>query len=92
MVVFDNISDAIAEQTYRCRRAEGEEFRSRVVIGRPQHTAGAEEGEWCCPIFIDAFTNRIVPAGGAAPVEALENALRLVASFRETCSSAEPEV
>ncbi len=83
MLRIDKINDLIAADEWRYRAASGQSRVSRIEIGRPQRTPNDSNGDWYCPVFVEHFTGRIVPAYGVGPVDALMNAVTLVRSFAD---------
>ena len=80
---LDKITDIIAADEWRYQQVNGQSSRSRIEVGRPQPAPDDSNGDWCCPIFIEGFTEDIVLAYGVGPVDALMNALMLVRSFAD---------
>ena len=78
MPQIDKITDVIAADEWR----HGDKV-SRIEIGRPQPAPDDPNGDWYCPVFVQGFTERIVPAYGVGPVDALMNAIMLVRSFAD---------
>ncbi len=76
----DSIDDLIAEDHWAYRE-NGQQKVAHVVIGKPQPAKDDSNGDWTCPLFIEHFTDRIVPVMGVGSVDALKNALTLVAEF-----------
>jgi hypothetical protein len=83
MLRIDKITDPVAADEWRYRTASGESRVSRIEIGRPQRAPDDPNGDWYCPVFVEDFTDRIVPAYGVGPVDALMNAMALVRSFAD---------
>ena len=68
----------------------GQEKTARIIVGRPRPTSGDPNGDWMCAIFIENFTDRIVPVMGVGPVDALKNAMLLVAEFEKKVGPVTP--
>jgi hypothetical protein len=83
MLRIEKIEDAVAVDEWRYNKADGTSVVSRVEIGKPQRAPDDPNGDWYCPVFIEHFTDRIVPAYGVGPVDALMNALILVRTFAD---------
>jgi hypothetical protein len=80
---IDKIADPIAEDHWHYKTKDGKVVVARILIGRPARVTGDFEGDWFCPVSIEGFTDRVVPAMGVGPVDALMNAITLVRSFAE---------
>jgi hypothetical protein len=80
---IDKITEIIASDKWRYRTASGQSRVSRSEIGRPQRAPDDPNDDWYCPVFVEDFTDRIVPAYGVGPVDALMNAIALVRSFAD---------
>jgi hypothetical protein len=78
---MDKITDVIAADSWGYRKAGGKSTVSRIEIGRPRPVPSDPNGDWYCPVFVEHFTARIVPAYGVGAVDALMNAITLVRSF-----------
>jgi hypothetical protein len=83
MLWIEKIEDAVAVDEWRYNKADGTSVVSRVEIGKPQRAPDDPNGDWYCPVFIEHFTDRIVPAYGVGPVDALMNALIPVRTFAD---------
>lgn len=83
MLQIDKITDPVAADEWRYQTASGQSRVSRIEIGRPQPIPDDPNGDWYCPVFVEDFTDRIVPAYGVGPVDALINAIALVRSFTD---------
>jgi len=83
MLKIDHIADIIAADRWSYRTSSGEAAVSRIEVGRPQRALEDPNGDWYCPVFVEGFTSRIVPAYGVGPVDALLNAMMLVKSFAD---------
>ncbi len=80
---IEKITDVIAADEWRHDTPSGQSVVSRIQIGRPELAADDPNGDWYCPVFIENFTDRIVPAYGVGQVDALMNAMMLVRSFAD---------
>jgi hypothetical protein len=79
---FDSITDPIAVDCWKCKRGESA-FTARIEVGRPIPAAGDPNGDWCCPVFIEKFNDRVTSTMGVSPVDALLNAVSLIRMFAE---------
>jgi hypothetical protein len=79
---FESITDPVAVDRWECKKA-GRTFTVTVQVGRPVPVEGDPNGDWCCPVFIESFTDRVVPAMGVGPVDAMLNATLLIRRFAE---------
>jgi hypothetical protein len=61
--------------------SKGRKHKAKVEVGRPQQVANARNGDWFCPVFIEGWTEHVVPVMGVGPVDSLMNAMTLVQSF-----------
>lgn len=84
-----SIDDPIAEDRWAYRE-NGQRKVAQVVIGRPQPANNYPDGDWMCPVFIEHFTGRIVLVMGVGPVDALKNALAIVAKFERKVDPVTP--
>jgi hypothetical protein len=87
---IDKITDIVASDEWRYRTTDGGTAVSRIEIGRPERVPDDPNGDWCCPVFVEHFTDRIVPAYGVGPVDALMNAITLVRGFADQIGSYTP--
>jgi len=78
MLELSSIDNPIAEDIWDYIDSAGNRKSSKVIIGAP---VKVDESEWYCPVLIENYTNRIVPARGSGPVDSLMNAMTLVKSF-----------
>jgi len=86
---IDSVDDPIAEDHW-AYRDDGQQKIAQVIIGKPQPAEGDPNGDWMCPIFIEHFTDRIVPVMGVGPADALRNAMTLVQEFEKTVGPVTP--
>ena len=56
---------------------------ARIKVGKPRPAPHEPNGDWYCPVFVEHFTDRIVPAYGVGPVDALMNAVTLIRGFAD---------
>ncbi|HEY8751365.1 MAG TPA: hypothetical protein VIM11_25520 [Tepidisphaeraceae bacterium] len=80
--IFDSIADPIAVDRWECRRG-GRTFTATIQIGRPVPVESDPNGDWCCPVFVETFTGRIIPVMGVGPIDALLNATLFIRRFAE---------
>src|SRR5258705_12594013 len=80
---IDKITDVIAADDWSYKTRDGKGVVAHIEVGRPQRAPDDPNGDWYCPVFIEGFTPRIVPAMGVGPVDALMNAITLVRTFGE---------
>jgi hypothetical protein len=73
MLRIERITDIIAADEWR----HGARV-SRIEISRPQPAPDDPNGDWYCAVFVQGFTDGIVPAYGVGPIDALMNAVMLV--------------
>lgn len=85
----DSIDDPIAEDRWAYHE-KGQRKVAQVVIGKPQPAKDDPNGDWMCPVFVERFTDRIVPVLGVGPVDALKNALTIVAEFERKVGPVTP--
>jgi|YelNatPaOPRAMG01_1025707.scaffolds.fasta_scaffold02235_7 hypothetical protein len=83
MPKIEKITDPVAADQWRYPTPVGESRVSRIEIGRPQRIPDDPNGDWYCPVFVEHFTDHIVPAYSVGPVDALMNAAMLIRSFAE---------
>ena len=84
MVEITEIKDPIAEDVWETKGEDGNSISHRIVVGRPQpEIPGDDYSDWYCPVMIEGFLPRIVPAMGVGPVDSLMNAMLLVRTFFE---------
>jgi hypothetical protein len=83
MLRIQRIDDVVATDKWRYKSAGGASIVSHVEIGKPRPAPGDPNGDWYCPVFIEHFTDRIVPVYGVGPVDALMNAMVLVRTFAD---------
>ena len=83
MLRINEITDLVAADEWRYRTEGGQSRVSRIEIGRPQRAPDDSNGDWYCPVFVEHFTARIVPAYGVGPVDALMNAVTLIRRFAD---------
>jgi hypothetical protein len=86
---FDSITDPVAVDRWECKKA-GRTFVVTVQVGRPVPAEGDPNGDWCCPVYIESFTNHVVPAMGVGPIDALLNATLLIRRFAESLEEWSP--
>jgi len=79
---FDSITDPIAVDRWECKRG-ARTFTVKVEVGRPVPAEGDPNGDWCCPVFVETFTDRVIAVMGVGPVDALLNATFLIRKFAE---------
>jgi len=77
MYKINEITNIIAQDTWEYIDSKGKKITSKIIIGRPRRG----KKDWFCPVSIEHFTPRIVPACGLGPVDSLMNAMVLVKSF-----------
>jgi hypothetical protein len=80
---IDKTADIVAADERRYETPSGQTRVSRIEIERPLPAPDDPNGDWYCPVFVEHFTDRIVPAYGVGPVDALMNAMMLVRSFAD---------
>jgi hypothetical protein len=90
MLRIDKITDIVAADNWRYQTPTGKAVVARIEIGRPVRAPGDPNGDWYCPVFVEHFTNRIVPAYGVGPVDALMNAITLVRGFADQIGNFTP--
>lgn len=83
MLRIDKITDVIAADDWRYPTSTGTTAIARIQIGRPQPVPEDPNGDWYCPVFVEHFTDRVVPAYGVGPVDTLMNAATLVRGFAD---------
>ena len=83
MFQIEKITDVVAADEWRYKTRDGKTVVAHIQVGRPQPAPDDPNGDWYCPVFIEGFTPRIVPAMGVGPVDALMNAITLVRKFSE---------
>ena len=81
MIEIDDIRDVIARDTWTSTGRDGRTITREIIVGRPFQIPGDKNHDWVCPVLIEKFTPRIVPAYGVGPVDALMNAMVLVKAF-----------
>ena len=81
MFQIEKITDVIAADDWSYKTSDGKTVVAHIEVGRPQLAPDEYDGDWYCPVFIEGFTPRIVPAMGVGPVDALMNAITLVRTF-----------
>jgi hypothetical protein len=80
MIEITEISDPIAEDVW----TTDEDVSHRIIVGHPHPVVSQDENsDWYCPVMIEGFTSRIVPAMGIGPIDSLMNAMQLVRTFFE---------
>jgi hypothetical protein len=84
MIEIETIDDVIAQDIWISTQADGSERSHEVIVGRPFLLPDHEKQVWVCPVSIQNFTDRIVPAQGVGPVDALMNAMTLVKTLFDT--------
>jgi hypothetical protein len=80
---IDKIIDPIAVDEWRYRSPSGAPVVSRIQIGRLERAPDDPNGDWYCPVFVEHFTDRIVPAYGVGSIDALMNAITLIRRFAD---------
>ena len=88
---MDELTDAGIADDHWAYREAGQEKTARITIGKPQPVPVDPNGDWMCTIFIENFTDRIVPVMGVGPVDALKNAMVLVAEFEKKVAPVTPK-
>lgn len=84
MIQILEIEDPIAEDVWTVKGSDGQITSHRIVVGYPHpENDGDDKSAWYCPVLIEGFTSRIVPAMGVGSVDSLMNAMTLVKSFFE---------
>ena len=78
MVELTKIENIIAEDVWEYIDSNGYEKKSKISIGKP---VKEKKDIWYCPILIENYTDRIVPAYGSGAVHAIMNAMILANSF-----------
>jgi hypothetical protein len=78
----DSTTDPIAVDRWECKKA-GQTFTVTLQVGRPVPVKGDPNGDWCCPVFIESFTDHVVAAMGVGPIDAMLNATLLIRGFAE---------
>jgi len=87
---IDKITDVIAADEWRYKTSDGKTVVAHIEVGRPQRAPEEFHGDWYCPVFVEGFTPRIVPAMGVGPVDALMNAIILVRGFADKIGDYSP--
>lgn len=78
MLELSSIDNPIAKEIWDYIDSSGNNKSSEVIIGAP---VKVNESEWYCPVLIENYTGKIVPAYGSGPVNSLMCAMILVKSF-----------
>ena len=78
MIDLTDIDNPVAEDVWNYIDSEGNDINSKIIVGKPVQV---NQSEWYCPVLIENYTDRIVPAYGTGAVDALMNAMILVKSF-----------
>ena len=78
-----SVTEPIASDILTFKDSKGREHNARLEVGRPQQVPGAKNGDWSCPVFIEGWTEHVVPVMGVGSVDSLMNAITLVRSFHE---------
>jgi hypothetical protein len=82
MIEIAEIQDPIVEDVWKTKGDDGEIISHRIVVGHPHpEDEGDDKSDWYCPVMIEHFLPRIVPAMGVGPVDSLMNAMHLVKTF-----------
>ncbi len=81
MIELTNIQNPLAVDTWAYKNKNGNIVSCKIVVGHPTSLPDDPNGDWMCPVSIENFTNRIVPAYGVGPVDSLMNAMTLVKTF-----------
>lgn len=82
MIKITEISNPIVDDVWKTKSNAGEVVSHRIMVGHPRpEKEDDEESDWYCPVMIEGFLTRIVPAMGVGPVDSLMNALQLVKAF-----------
>jgi hypothetical protein len=83
MIEIKEIENIIAQDMWSYKAADGKTVTCKIIVGSPFLIPEDENHDWVCPVWIEGFTPRIVPAFGVGPVDSLMNAMTLVKQFFE---------
>jgi hypothetical protein len=78
-----SVTDAIAAETWTFHDRHGRKHSARIEVGRPRQVPNDEQRSWFCPVFIEGWTQHVIPVMGVGPVDSLMNANTLLRSFLE---------
>ena len=81
-----SIADPVAFDRWTFKDAKGKKRMVRIEVGRPQPIPEDQHGDWFTPVFIENWTEHVVPALGVGPLDSLMNAVALVRDFQEQIS------
>ena len=76
-----SIPRPIATDVWTFTDASGKKRRAKLSIGKPRRVPG--EPEWYCEAHVSEWMSHVVPAIGVGPLDALDNAMKLVRGFQE---------
>jgi len=78
MIEIAEITDPIAQDVWKTNEEDGKIVSHHIIVGRPHPQTDKDGSDWYCPVMIEGFLPRIVPAMGVGPVDSLMNAMHLV--------------
>ena len=78
-----SVTEAIAAETWTFNDRHGRKHSARIEVGRPRQVPNDEQRSWFCPVFIEGWTQHVIPVMGVGPVDSLMNANILLRSFLE---------
>lgn len=81
MIEITEIKDPIAQDVWKTKGKDEKTISHRIVIGHPHQESEDDNSDWYCPVMIEGFLPRIVPAMGVGPVDSLMNAMHIVKTF-----------
>lgn len=84
------IEPLVCADDWRYRDATGKTCLSRLEIGQPRPAPGDPNGDWCCPVSVEGFTDGVVVAYGVGAVDALMNAMVMVRTVADEMGSFVP--
>ena len=77
------ITNVIARDTWTSEGKNGVATTYEIIVGKPRLIPRDKNHDWFCPVWIENYTSRIIPAYGVGPVDSLMNAMTLVKSFSD---------
>jgi len=77
------ITNVIARDTWTADGKNGVATTYEIIVGKPRLIPHDKNHDWFCPVWIENYTSRIIPAYGVGPVDSLMNAMTLVKSFSD---------
>jgi hypothetical protein len=78
-----SIADPIAADRWKFKDPKGKRRAVRIEVGRPQPIPHDKQGDWFTAVFIEGWTDHVVPAFGVGPLDSLMNAVALLRDFHE---------